>query len=185
MINYELIGKAVTFYTFHLYQKIEMPWIVGEKSIHATLPPGATITKCDLGLLVGSAEQSFIEAMLEQNLKGTYQATTPCFRNEPEDELHQHYFIKTELFSNLDVCESSLEIVIEDALDFFELQNVIRPTVKQLGENCFDIVDGIFGIELGSYGIRKFQDHEWIYGTGCAEPRLSIVLRKQERKEYA
>lgn len=29
------------------------------------------------------------------------------------------------------------------------------------------------GIELGSYGMRKCEFLEWVYGTGCAEPRLS------------
>ena len=32
------------------------------------------------------------------------------------------------------------------------------------------------GIELGSYGIRHCQFLNWIYGTGCAEPRLSKVM---------
>jgi hypothetical protein len=34
----------------------------------------------------------------------------------------------------------------------------------------------IKGYELGSYGIRKYKNlFQWVYGTGCAEPRLSIV----------
>ena len=33
-------------------------------------------------------------------------------------------------------------------------------------------------IELGSYGIRKHKNVEWIYGTGVALPRLSIAMTK-------
>lgn len=179
MINYELIGSAVKFYEMRGYQPIEMPWIANEKSMTATLPPGATITHCDLGLLVGSAEQSFLQNVLEGKLEGKYQATTPCFRNDAEDELHQKYFMKTELFLNEDVGPHTLKGVIQDALKFFKSQKV-ESEVKQLGHNMFDIVDNIFGIELGSYGIREFEGHQWIYGTGCAEPRLSTILQKQK-----
>jgi hypothetical protein len=31
------------------------------------------------------------------------------------------------------------------------------------------------GIEIGSYGIRSCEYLEWIYATGLAEPRMSIV----------
>ena len=37
------------------------------------------------------------------------------------------------------------------------------------------------GIELGSYGIRSHPDiGDWVYATGCAEPRLSIALKEFE-----
>ena len=36
----------------------------------------------------------------------------------------------------------------------------------------------INGEELGSYGIRKCEFLKWIYGTGCAEPRLSTLIKK-------
>ena len=31
------------------------------------------------------------------------------------------------------------------------------------------------GIELGSYGIRSCEYLDWIYATGLAEPRMSMV----------
>lgn len=34
------------------------------------------------------------------------------------------------------------------------------------------------GYELGSYGIRRFKNlSQWVYGTGCAEPRLSLIQK--------
>lgn len=36
----------------------------------------------------------------------------------------------------------------------------------------------MWGIELGSYGIRTCDYLEYIYGTGCAEPRLSQTIKK-------
>ena len=35
----------------------------------------------------------------------------------------------------------------------------------------------IKGHELGSYGIRECEFLKWIYGTGCAEPRLSSLIK--------
>jgi hypothetical protein len=28
-------------------------------------------------------------------------------------------------------------------------------------------------IEIGSYGMREYENFKWIYGTGMAEPRFS------------
>jgi len=36
------------------------------------------------------------------------------------------------------------------------------------------------GVELGSYGIRECKFLKWIYGTGCAEPRLSQVIKDEQ-----
>jgi len=40
-------------------------------------------------------------------------------------------------------------------------------------------------IELGSYGIRHCEFLDWIFGTGCAEPRLSYIqnLIQRDKKE--
>lgn len=42
----------------------------------------------------------------------------------------------------------------------------------------FDIVDTVFGFEIGSYGERSFADHYLYYGTVLAEPRFSVVMKK-------
>ena len=45
-------------------------------------------------------------------------------------------------------------------------------------EEGYDLEVG--GIEIGSYGIRKCDYLEWIYGTACAEPRMSVVILKNK-----
>jgi len=45
-----------------------------------------------------------------------------------------------------------------------------------LRSNTYDIVYG--DVELGSYGIRECSFLRWIYGTGCAEPRTSNLMRQ-------
>jgi hypothetical protein len=34
------------------------------------------------------------------------------------------------------------------------------------------------GIEVGSYGIRKHNSYQWVYGTGLALPRFDKALNK-------
>ena len=50
-------------------------------------------------------------------------------------------------------------------------------------ESSKDILDilSLDGIELGSYGFRKHLDYGWVFGTGVAEPRLSIALDKLKK----
>lgn len=102
MINWHLFSKAITTYTHLGYKLIEVPWLVDQQAIDVTLPPSAkpfTVSGCgELNQLVGSAEQSFIYLALQGKLlPGKYQALTPCFRDDKEDELHHKYFMKLEL----------------------------------------------------------------------------------------
>jgi hypothetical protein len=102
MINWSLFSKAISAYEDLGYKLIEVPWQVDRKTIDITLPPGkipATVSSGgDTNYLVGSAEQSFIYLALQGKLlPGKYQALTPCFRDDPEDEWHQKYFMKLEL----------------------------------------------------------------------------------------
>lgn len=102
MINWHLFSKAITTYTHLGYKLIEVPWLVDQQTINVTLPPGKkpfTVDGCgEVNQLVGSAEQSFIYLALQGKLlPGKYQALTPCFRDDQEDELHHKYFMKLEL----------------------------------------------------------------------------------------
>lgn len=102
MINWHLFSKAITTYTNLGYKLIEVPWLVDQQAIDVTLPPSAkpfTVNGCgELNQLVGSAEQSFIYLALHNKLlPGKYQALTPCFRDDKEDDLHHKYFMKLEL----------------------------------------------------------------------------------------
>src|SRR5690349_8240774 len=99
-INWEHIGKALTFYKSLGYKYLEVPWVVGIEAVAVTLPSDREGTPTKGGILVASAEQSFIELMMRGvPLEGAYVAATPCFRDDPEDLLHQKHFFKVELFS--------------------------------------------------------------------------------------
>ncbi len=72
-----------------------------------------------------------------------------------------------------------LNYFIRTAIDFFK---------KYAAHEHIEVIDApmpnsvvnhdimIKGIEVGSYGYRYIDDFAWVYGTGCAEPRLSQVL---------
>lgn len=189
-INYSYIASALNMYRARGFTRIEVPWFVHDFAVHATMPthiePYETKSPTDvLGFPVGSAEQSFIEMMERQELSpGKYVAATPCIRNESTvDYLHRKWFMKVELIDTLPKTEplavaGGVDQMIEDALWFFR---GIVPTgelkvVWQSDQNCWDILSPT-GIELGSYGARSWNGHSWIYGTGCAEPRLSQALK--------
>lgn len=180
-IDWQLIAKAVSFYTSIGYCYVEVPWIVTQAAINATLPPGKTGLLTQDGPLVGSAEQSFIQFMLDGQLSpGRYVAATPCFRDDTVDELHQRTFFKVELINVLQATEQAVDLllsqVVDAALDFFQQ---IAPQGSLLAPETpdgFDIELG--GVEIGSYGYRRRGKHRWMYGTGLAEPRFSVAARR-------
>ncbi len=187
MIDYSKISDAINFYKSLGYECLDVPWIVSKKAIDTTLPKGAKDLDTDLGHLVGSAEQSFIELALRKEMKiGRFLACTPCFRDDPVDELHKKYFLKVELIDFLGYSplksfsdrDKNMSLVLSDAKRFFSRYLDIRELRTDSG---IDIVSGAEGIELGSYGIRGTDDFSWVYGTGVAEPRLSFVLNKRPR----
>lgn len=182
MINYLLIAEANKFYQSRYYEILELPWVVRDSVLNITKPENKRSIKNKIlgGSLVGSAEQSFLQQVIDKGIRGCYQATTPCFRDDDIDDLHQQYFIKTELFYNIDQDPMALKIVlnkfIEDANCFFS-QYVKTEVIPMAKENTFDIVCARTKIELGSYGIGYHKDcGYWVYGTGVAEPRLSYVI---------
>lgn len=190
-MKYYRFDDAQNFYEGCGYNDIDVPWDVSQTSIEATIPPGCVpVPFLNSKLLVGSAEQSFVELMLlPQSLgkltPGKYQAVTPCFRDDPEDEIHHKYFMKLELidyYRNSNVAHvvhhNRLDRILNDAKGFFQKYLKVE-TLRT--DNGIDIIQSKTGIELGSYGYRSFQGHEWVYGTGLAEPRLSYALTKEGR----
>lgn len=191
-INYSLISKAINFYEDLGFQYLEVPWIVSDKAVNVTLPKERKGNRCKTGMLVGSAEQSFIQLMIENQIKpGCYVAASPCFRDDEVDLLHQETFFKVELIdlkfddenpemdSELVMAARSLKIsglqwMVDKALSFFtSIPGGESSKIIPLSENCFDIE--LNDIEIGSYGIRTFKNFHWVYGTGIAEPRFSIA----------
>ncbi len=176
IIRWDFISQALDYYKNKGFQYAEVPWIVSEKAINVTLPSDKDCVMTQLGPLVGSAEQSFIQLMMNNKLKyGNYIAATPCFRDDLEDKWHNKYFFKVELIKYIE--ENKLNDVVKMtmmSLDFFrKLANgtdlKIVPT-----EDGYDIE--LKGVEIGSYGLRKFENKMWVYGTGLAEPRFSKAL---------
>jgi len=164
------------------YRDLPQPWVASSQAINVTLPAGGTSTTLNDGqILVGSAEQCFIEALLSGDLQpGRWQAITPCFRNEPVfDELHKPYFMKLELIHYMPRdAQASLVAMLDHAYGgFSRLLKHDRPSniMEQTEINCCDLT--LRGVEIGSYGIREHAGHQWVYGTGIAEPRFTTVNR--------
>lgn len=177
-----LLTYAEAFYQRLGYRHEMVPWLV-EPEISALTRPSdrRDFFVKDLAL-VGSAEQGFLHIMERGELQpGRYVATTPCFRDEdPLDFWHQQYFMKTELIDTAEVNNEGLKRILADAESFFSQFLPVKRV--QLGAEMFDLVSAESEIELGSYGLRtteiRGKQLAWVYGTGCAEPRLSKILER-------
>lgn len=180
MINFKLISDSIDFYSKHSFVRIETPWIVPSYIDNITKPKDAipfSLNNKD-ARLVGSGEQSFLLQYMNGYLpKGKFQTVTPCFREENQDFLHKNYFIKNELIQTCDVNESNLKIIVSICFDFYNQYLNGKAEILKTNEG-YDITFN--GIELGSYGIRSCDFLDWIYATGCAEPRLSSMLNLKE-----
>lgn len=194
-MEYGNIARAVEFYRKRGYAYVQdAPWNVSRDAYYATKPTGAsdvTIADGTIGAdwrpvtryAVASGEQSFIQMLLDgQPLKRAL-CVTPCYRIERWDDWRRPYFMKAELINAHDVDEGHLIHMVHDACAFFEeFLPAVRIVKTQAG---YDIVEKVTRVELGSYGIRERvvggMRLEWIYGTACAEPRLSTVVQRQLR----
>ncbi len=175
MIDYRKIADAVDYYVEQGYKYIEVPWIAKKETVDITRPDWCREFDTFLGCLVSSGEQSFLEIRdkLEDNKK--YVCVTPCFRDESViNQLTQNWFLKAELIivnpTSIDMKLTGMKLI---ARNFFEKYS--HNSYVEITNEGFDIL--INGIEVGSYGYREYKDFGWIYGTGCAEPRLSQALR--------
>lgn len=185
VIDYARLARAVRFYDSQCgYRYIEVPWMVSQYATRVTLPQDVYSTQAlgrgHLSDLVGSAEQSFIQLMLDGTLPlGRYVALTPCWREETVyNELYRPYFMKVELIHVGGQGEGDIARVMEDAYTFFVRE---LPTMAEelayvpQGGTAIDI--NLNGIEIGSYGDRQHEGLRWVYGTGVAEPRFSVAKR--------
>jgi seryl-tRNA synthetase len=177
-INWKIISEAIDFFSDCGYTYIETPWIVPMSAIEATYLGKTHILKEPKSrALVGSAEQSFIH-MMEQGLihSRKYVSAGPCFRHcKTKDKLHKEYFFKVELISILDYLsnpENELKQIIEDAKLFFSY-NSLQEIKKVKTCEGYDLT--LNDIEIGSYGLRTYNNYNWVYGTGVAEPRFSMA----------
>jgi len=181
VIDWWLIGEAVSHYKREGFKYIEVPWFVSDAAVRVTMPPGRMGHRTQDGPLVGSAEQSFIQLMMNGTLPpGKYVAATPCFRDDEVDELHQRYFMKVEL---IQVCgsqdlkvENQLHEMVKQALGFFQSWYEGDYRIVKTDQEL-DIE--LNGIEIGSYGYREHEQFRWFFGTGLAEPRFTIVTERE------
>ena len=182
-IDASMLADAQSYYASYGYVDTPTQWLVGEAAYRATLPPdhkGLEWQSPVGGYHVGSAEQGFMQLIADgMPIPKRAQSTSPCYRGEPAyDELHWPYFYKLELY-NADVSDASLAEMITCARGLFT-QLGIPTRIIQTGERAYDIETATTHIELGSYGVRAFQGHEWLYGTGLALPR-AMQARSRER----
>lgn len=184
IIDYNLLHKAIKFFGKQGFTQIETPWRVSKEAIEVTFNSQDSFSSNDK-FLVGSAEQGFLELKLQNKLlNNQYMSVSPCFRNEKEDYFHQQEFVKLELiyFSKFCVTPECVEFnffrqqvikFLTKELDFKQKNIIISITNDSSSIYSEDIL--INGIEYGSYGIRKFKDEYYIYGTGIALPRTSKI----------
>lgn len=177
MINYQNLADSILFYEKQGYKRIEAPWLIPPCIDNITKPEDKKhyMLKHNDKCLVASGEQSFLYLYLKENLPfGKFQTITPCFRDERYDLFHEKYFMKNELINTENISKFSLENMIESAMNFYRTivpdRNKLNVVETDIG---FDIEYN--NVELGSYGIRECEFLKWIYGTGCAEPRLSKI----------
>lgn len=189
-IDYKILGEALSLFEERGFVYAEVPWVVPDKVIRATLPhqfdyfeqvmedrdSAATMCKCPTpksytskGGLVGSAEQGFLALDLPP---GKYVGVSPCFRDEyPIDLMRRPYFMKVELFVTDPAV--TLESVIYDAESVMMYLGDVMPVRVETAEGI-DLE--IAGVEVGSYGAREVEGFgKWIYGTGLALPRFTVA----------
>lgn len=175
-IDWVRLITAISFYSCKGYHYTNLDWTVDRKISEITKPIDRRDYFIEDKSLVASGEQSFLQLIVDNKLSnGRYCGITPCFRDEDAvDELHQRYFMKVELINTLDVNKESLNKMIDCAYELYS--KYLNIEVIEVGDQLYDIVDSKNKIELGSYGIRHYENIHWVFGTGLAEPRLSKVI---------
>jgi hypothetical protein len=189
-MKYKLLADALDFYDLRGYDYVDdVPWIVESDAYYATKPANAPDIRVTIAgesdrFFAASGEQGFLQLLLDgRNLKRAV-CLTPCLREEKRTKYNFFNFQKVELINVDDPSRPYLMHMIHDAMAFFEQFLPVR--LMETGDLSFDIVSHRSRIELGSYGIRYAKvggkDLTWIYGTGCAEPRLSQTMRDLEKR---
>jgi hypothetical protein len=156
------------------FQIIEAPWYIPKWIDEITKPSDRNSIITNLGdCLPASGEQSFLSIWDKLEDGGKYQTITPCHRNEPvEDEWHLPYFMKNELIIKGGQNEDVIWIA-KTCQQFFQIYSKKQVDFKFTSEGIDLEIDGI---EIGSYGIRTYNNMRWVYATGCAEPRFSKLI---------
>lgn len=183
-VDYHRLVGAQSWWVAAGYRYIDVPYWVSERAIRMTLPKFLDhqhdiFPVSNTGRhLVGSAEQSFCQMMLDGDLEpGRYCAITPCFRDEVEDDLHQKHFMKLEILDTSGATYA-LDRILSSAFEIMTAMSGFQSKNLKLIEyqGGYDINLG--GVEIGSYGFREAEGFGWAMGTGLAEPRFSVALQR-------
>ena len=179
MIDYGILAEALRIYERYGYQRITTPWLVSKEAIYATKPFDHRSFETFDGHLVASGEQGFIQMALDGLLAHDVKlmTITPCFRDDAIDEWHLRHFVKIELcWAYPKDSWQALVEMIENAGTVLRCLGAKTSVPMSTPPGIYDLVDER-GIELGSYGIRKYKNFEWVFGTGLAEPRFSQAAK--------
>lgn len=194
MIDYNKLTHAIEYYEKRGFKYIDAEWDVNIDIADITVPEGRTPYPLDNKVLVGSGEHFFMELMSKGGLKpGRYCCLTPCFRQESTiDDLHKRYFMKVELIDTEKTYHNNVLDIVNCAMSFFKeylMFSKLEITTEKAELNNKGLIEKISydinydGIELGSYGLRSHPKiGEWVYGTGCAEPRLSYIENRSRNE---
>lgn len=180
-VNWSKLHDAKCVWEAHGYQYIETPYWVTREAIEMTFPADVEPHKNRYHVegtdryLVASGEQGFAQMMIDGTLPpGRYCTIGPCFRDDAIDELHQNHFVKLEIIDTTGSA-SALGDMISTAQELFSYMCLSKPVLVEY-QGGYDIE--IAGVEVGSYGFREANGFGWAYGTGLAEPRLSIAVER-------
>ena len=186
LIDWGILHRACLYYSSLGYQQKETPWIIPEDYGKTTKPHidksfvhNNDMFKNQAQELVGSAEQGFIYLLLNNLLpEGKYFSVSPCFRVDNYDKTHLPWFMKLEILIHSPGNENKyLQCVMEDAFNFFNTNSIIPCEKVMMEDGTYDI--NLNGLEIGSYGIRKIESIQYVYGTGVALPRFDIANKNE------
>lgn len=191
IIDYALLSKAITYYKSKGYCPIEVPWVVTHAASMETAPMESVVYVTNYKEhFIGSAEQGFIQLMLEQPhkliLERKYFAVSPCFRRDTPDDIHSRWFVKLELFQMFRDKEPAVYVkamhdIIADAKEFLTSLVTTGVPIEEEYDSKKLIVDLMYdNLELGSYGYKhlKQANATWIFGTGLALPRTQLIMNQ-------
>lgn len=197
VINYAHLAKAIEFYAAIGYEQIEVDWMIPHRICNATHNHhGGNFVTLDRNdeerVLVGSAEQGFLHAVVEGRIKPErlYMSVSPCFRRGDIGPINQEWFVKLEL-SAISLKDKTLfkHFMMDDAFELFRVLGAERNRLSLYHEEDLDVAKNIdivhwqdqnTPMELGSYGYREIEgltDYNFLlhYGTGLALPRFQLI----------
>lgn len=175
--SWKRIHEALRYYEDLGYKYIDLPWTASKEAILVTKPEDLEDSiQTPQGILVASAEQSFLDYYDMLTAGVLYYALTPCFRplDNGRSEFHSPYFMKIELFCKEPSVGRFFQII--DHANAFFLKYIDSVNCKCIESKSYDLE--VNEIEVGSYTEYEKDFLHWIGGTGLAEPRFSRAINR-------